>query len=222
MAPIDVGVRVLEEREPTGLELGEDPGLVVAVAGVVRRVPGDQVVGDAEPGTDRQVGIVRDVGIGQRLERTDQTIAVLAAEEPQEVRQEPRVAGVAGVDEVVDGTRVERTGVDPLDDSVDRVVGGGIRRVGPRCGGRSRIRVTRRRRLIDGGRRCAVGAVSAVASGCVGGCTGTRQQGDREGGSGETSASHERSVGTGRRQEANGASNKSETPCGRAPDAAAW
>ena len=48
-APVDGRVLIVEERLPPLLERGEDGPLHVDVAGELRQVPGDQVVGQGTP-----------------------------------------------------------------------------------------------------------------------------------------------------------------------------
>ena len=84
MPPIDVRVGVGEERAPTILDQEEQPGLVGAVLRVVGSVPSNQVVGGAQPHAAFGVGIVGDRRAGQRLERVDEFVAVLAR--PEEAR----------------------------------------------------------------------------------------------------------------------------------------
>ncbi len=101
MSPVDVRVGVGEERVPTILDQEEQPGLVDAVLRVVGSVPGNQVVGGAEPDASFGVGIAGDRRGGQRLERADEFVVVLARpEEPHEVGDIPSVASVAVLDEV--------------------------------------------------------------------------------------------------------------------------
>ena len=131
--PVDVGVLVVEEGHPPGFELGEDPTLVVAVPGIVGRVPGDQMVADAEPRTDLQVRVAGDVDAGQGLEGVDEPLAVTTTEERQQVGDEPRVPRITGGGEVVDCRRIEGPGVDAGDDAVGRL-GSGIVRERPQAG----------------------------------------------------------------------------------------
>jgi hypothetical protein len=70
--PVDLGVGVGEELFPTLLDEQEEVGLVGAVVGVSGRVPGDQVVGGAQPDAAFAVGVLGERDVGQRVERIDE------------------------------------------------------------------------------------------------------------------------------------------------------
>jgi uncharacterized protein YcfJ len=108
-SPVDGGVGIGEERLPLRLEQQEQHRLVDSVVGVVGGVPGDQVVGGAEPDAAFAVGIVGEGGAGQLFERVDEFVPVVVAgtEEPHEVGDVPGVAGVARLGQVGDGLLVD-------------------------------------------------------------------------------------------------------------------
>ena len=129
MAPVDVGVSIGEERLPACLDEQEEIRLVRAVVGIVRGVPGDQMIGAAQPDAAFAVGIVLDRSTGQLLEGVNQLGARLTrAEEPHQVGDVPSVSGVAELDDVGERCVVDLADLQPHVEAIHRARGPRARR----------------------------------------------------------------------------------------------